>query len=74
MGSQIIWEDGRPGRRFLVERAEAERELEKLTGEQLDELESAYEAAPKGDPWAFGRKARTMHAEAVRRGWLLGPA
>lgn len=68
--SQIVWEDGRPGRRFLVERAEAERELEKLTGEQLDELESAY----RGDAWAFGRKARSMHADAVRRGWLLGPA
>jgi hypothetical protein len=55
---------------LLVSRLEAEREVAKLTDEQQDTLEDAVQC----DPWAFGLKVRAMHAEAVRRGWLLGPA
>lgn len=54
----------------VVQRAEAERELAKLAPEQLDALETLY----PGDDWAFGRKACWKYQEAVRRGWLLGPA
>ena len=58
---------------MLVDRWEASRELLSLDDAQLDEL-AAWHGKAGGDPWAIGRSAREKHAEAVRRGWLLGPA
>lgn len=59
---------------MVVERREAQRALDALTDEQLDKLEAAYSKAAGGDEFAIGRKLRWMYQEAVRLGWMLGPA
>lgn len=49
------------------------RELDTLSDDQQQELEDAYSATGQ-DEFAIGRKIRWEHQEAIRRGWLLGPA
>jgi hypothetical protein len=49
---------------------EIERELAKLTEDQRDAIE---EACP--EPWFATRSTAAMYyQEAIRRGWLVGPA
>lgn len=49
------------------------RELDTLSDDQQQALDDAYSATGQ-DKWALGRKIRWKHQDAVRRGWLLGPA
>ncbi len=54
----------------LAQHSEARREIAKLTDEQLDELD----AVVSHDHMSSGRRAVAVYREAVRRGYLLGPA
>jgi hypothetical protein len=70
MNQRVIWTQPGSSALAVVSREEASAALGLLTGEQLDELDLDY----PGDAWAFGRAIAWKYAEAVRRGWLLGPA
>lgn len=54
----------------LAQHIEAKREIAKLTDEQIDALDWAV----AHDHMSSGRRAVAIYREAVRRGWLLGPA
>lgn len=50
--------------------AEVSREMAKLSDDQRDALEAACP-----EPWFSTRSTLAMYyQEAIRRGWLLGPA
>ena len=73
-------EEARPGSNYCCEACERSSDrwqrthaLESLGDERQQELDDAYSATGQ-DEWAIGRKIRWMHQEAIRRGWLLGPA
>lgn len=49
--------------------AEIDRELEKLTDDQIDAL---WEVVP--GYFSMRTQGAALYQEAIRRGWLLGPA
>jgi hypothetical protein len=53
---------------------EIERALSELTEEQEDELDDALREDENRGFWSNRRCLRWMWQEAIRRGWLLGPA
>jgi len=53
---------------------EIERALAELTEEQEDELDEALREEGIDTWWSSRRRMRWMWQEAIRRGWLMGPA